>query len=266
MASADGKLVLVELSEDHARFTRGTLDAYTPGHEAEVMMVPSGPTWLSDYCTVLSNAVNGGATVINFPQGMDLPGWSNQWWYAFEHARQSNVLVIASAPHAVQPYDAGQFCTSNQYGSFCSAVRDWPAMFGFSNVLVVAGHGVNGEPWYGSSTQYFTFCAPSREVRTVGGTWQGNSAAAAYTSAAAVRIMQQHGSAEVRQRLLDGLDVEPRYSAHVMTSGRLNVERSLGEYRTLSVQRGASLTNFQDRYTFKVLTGASQDFFRVWLK
>lgn len=258
------KVGLIESDPIHAAKSEGTIRTVEPDAVVQVFLV-SDIGWHVGYPSAITQAVNEGCQIINFPAGTDVYEYSNNWRQAFLYAGRSNVLVIAAAPSdtwgTLGNYD-GALCWSNQYGNGCQFIVDYPAHFDLANVIVVNGHD-DGEPVGPYSTNHFHVAAPFFNVR-YGPTnyWHGNSAACALVTGAAVVVMDRRRE-DTKRRLLDGVDVLPGLAKHNRSSGVLNLQRSLAPYVTVMIQAATNLADWRTVQRFETLAVDGQRFYRV---
>ena len=178
----------------------------------------SGPT--SDAISAISYALAKGAKVINTSWGSDAPDPALA--AAIQQARAAGALIVAAV---------------GNHGRDVDAAPTYPSAFPEDNVIAVMG--TNYHDAADSLSNYGVLNtdlgAPSLNILTsgVGGgdtEISGTSFAAPLVSGTAALIWAARPTLsylEVKQAVLDGVDVLPGLQGRTATGGRLNVRRSL---------------------------------------
>jgi subtilisin family serine protease len=219
-----------------------------------VKMMVKGEGSVADTVRAVIYATNNGAQITS-------NSYTGPYSQAeFEVFQASPLLHICAAGNETKDNDVGQYYPSEDYGSY-------PASYELANIISVASSDSNdrmsGFSNYGAKT--VDLAAPgSKIVSTVpGGGYEiksGTSMATPHVAGVAGIIATLHPEAtpaQIKDRLLNTVDVLPAFNGKVLTGGRLNAARATGE--STQIPESAKSTGSSARFNQAQLNWTSPD-------
>ncbi len=225
-------------SNDHGTHVAGIIAAdpnrgQLSGVAPESKIIPSafldsnGSGTLGDAILAMQYAASRGARIINASWGGS--GCAESVANAFSTLSRQGILLIVAAGNSGFDIDVSDF---------------FPASFNLSNQITVgATDSENFMPsWSNNGFQKVHLTAPGVDIFSTGRnntylTMDGTSMASPFVAGAAAALWSarpQASASQIKQALMNGVDVIQGRNSKTLTRGRLNLRKSLDELRRIS--------------------------------